>query len=71
MKKTARNKREFWMFKAPLELKKELDRIRIQRIKKGKDLEMQSYKRLGLAISRYARLFDTLVNADLGKENKK
>jgi len=71
MGKNLRSKRGYWMFKAPIELKKELDRIRIQRIKKGIDLEMQSYKRLGLAISRYAKLFDDLTNADLKNEGKK
>lgn len=70
MKKTARNKRDFWLFKAPVELKKELDRIRLGRIKKGKDIEFQSYQRLGLAISRHSKLFDDLLNADLKEEDK-
>ena len=65
-----RMKRGYWMFKAPIELKKELDKIRIERIKRGKDLEFQSYRRLGLAISRHAKLFDDLMVADLKKDNK-
>jgi len=61
--------RDFWMFKAPLELKKELDRIRLERIKKGNDIKLQTYSRLGLAISRHSKLLDDLIIADL-QENK-
>jgi hypothetical protein len=65
-----KNLSDFWMFKAPMELKMELDRIRIERIKKGKDLELQSYKRLGLAMARHRPLLDDLIKADLIKEDK-
>ena len=62
--------KDFWMFKAPLELKKELDRIRLERIRVGKDKEFQSYNRLGLAISRHEKLLMDLMIADF-KEGKK
>lgn len=65
------NNKDFWMFKAPMELKTELDRIRLERIKKGKDNELQSYNRLGLAIARHNKLLNDLVIADLLKEEKK
>lgn len=61
----------YWMFKAPIELKKELDKVRIERIKRGKDLEIQSYKRLGLAISRHTKLIEDLMNTDLIRGDKK
>jgi len=66
--KNPRNKESFWMFKAPIELKEELDRIRIKRIKVGKDNEIQSYKRLGLAISRHKKLMDDLIKSDFIKK---
>ncbi len=58
-------KNQYWMFKAPIELKLKLDKVRIERIKQGKDNEIQSYKRLGLAISRHEKLITDLINADL------
>ena len=61
---------KYWMFKAPIELKKELDKVRIERIKRGKDLEIQSYKRLGLAMSRHSKLIEDLMNTDLIKEKR-
>lgn len=64
-----KNKVDFWMFKAPIKLKQELDRVRLERIKKGKDKELQSYKRLGLAISRHPQLLSDLMIADLNKED--
>lgn len=63
--KNPKNKIDFWMFKAPLELKEELDKIRLARIKNGKDLEFLPYKRLGLAISRHKPLLKDLINTDL------
>ena len=62
-----RNKVDFWMFKAPMELKVELDRIRIERIKKGKDLQLQPYNRLGLALARHKPMLDDLIKADFIK----
>lgn len=59
------NKVDFWMFKAPIELKTELDKIRIERIRRGKDKQFLSYQRLGLAISRHEKLFKDLVDTDL------
>lgn len=59
-----------WMLKAPNQLKEKLDRIRIERIKNGKDKQMVSYKRLCLAISRHDKLFNDLANADFIKDNK-
>lgn len=53
------------MAKMPLELKRELDRIRLERIKEDKDKKMISYKRLGLAISRHKKLLDDLRIADI------
>jgi hypothetical protein len=64
-------KRRYWMFKAPIELKLKLDKVRIERIKKGKDVEIQPYKRLGLAISRHNKLIEDLIMADLKEENGK
>lgn len=69
--KTPRNGRDFWLFKAPVQLKTELDRIRIERIKQGKDTEIQSYQRLGLAMARHTKLMNDLLIADLKKEDKK
>ena len=69
-KLSKKNKVDFWMFKAPLELKKELDKVRIQRIKMGKDIEFQPYNRLGLAMARHEKLLNDLVIADLKKEKK-
>ena len=71
IKDRIKRRQEIWMFKAPIELKNELDRIRIERIKKGKDLEIQSYKRLGLAMARHKLLLNDLINADFLKEEKK
>ena len=65
-----KQREEIWMFKAPMELKTELDRIRIERIKKGKDLEVQSYRRLGLAMARHKPLLDDLIKADFLKEDR-
>jgi len=69
-KLSRKNKVDYWMFKAPLELKKELDKVRLQRIKKGKDMEFQPYNRLGLAIARHTGLLSDLMIADLKKEKK-
>jgi len=63
--KNPKNGIDFWMFKAPLELKTELDKIRLARIKNGKDLEFLPYKRLGLAISRHKPLLKDLMDTDL------
>lgn len=61
----------YWMFKAPMELRKQLDRIRIERIKQGKDIRMTSYSRLGLAISRHEKFLQDLINADLIEEERR
>lgn len=63
--KIPKNGVDFWMFKAPLELKTELDKIRLARIKNGKDEEFLSYKRLGLAMSRHEPLLKDLRNTTL------
>lgn len=63
-----RKERGYWMFKAPKELKRELDRIRIERIKQGRDNEMKSYSRLGLAIARHQKLLNDLIIADMKRE---
>jgi hypothetical protein len=60
----------FWMFKAPVALKQVLDNVRRERIKRGKDLEMKSYRRLGLAIARHNNLIRDLMNADMKEEMK-
>jgi len=67
----AKKNGNYWMFKAPLELRRELDRIRIERIKKGKDTRQVSYNRLGLAISRHERFLQDLINADLLEEERR
>lgn len=66
-----RNKEDFWMYKAPPELLSRLEQVRIERIKKGKDKQMVSFKRLGLAISRHEQLINDLINADLIEERRK
>lgn len=71
IKNRLQKRKEIWMFKAPIELKQEFDRIRIERIKNGKDLELQSYRRLGLAMARHKPLLDVLAKADFIKESKK
>ena len=65
-----KNKEDYWMFKAPLELKMKLDLIRIERIKQGRDTEMTPYNRLGLAMSRHKTMIQDLLIADLPKEKK-
>lgn len=59
------------MFKAPLKLKEELDKVRIERIKNGKDKQMQSYNRLGLAMARHQKLLADLMISDLKKEDRR
>ncbi len=66
-----RNKEDFWMFKAPVELKEQLDKVRLERIRKGKDIEFLPYKRLGLAMSRHPQLLRDLINTDLLGEDIK
>ena len=53
------------MFKAPLELKKELDIVRLERLRLKKDNEFKTYERLGLAIARHKQLIKDLMLADL------
>ena len=60
-----------WMLKAPPELKVQLDKIRIARIKNGKDTEMTPYKRLCLAMARHERLLNDLIIADFVEEKKR
>lgn len=62
------NDRRYWMFKAPLELKMQLDRIRLERIKQGKDRQMKSYKRLGLGIARHPQLVRDLTEAEMKED---
>jgi hypothetical protein len=71
-KKNVKNNVNFWMFKAPMQLKIELQKIRLERIKKGKDTQMKSFNRLGLAIARHPQLLKDLMVADLpeGKNEK-
>ncbi len=61
----------YWMFKAPKKLRDELNRIRIERLKLGKDKEPQTYKRLALAIARHEKLLNDLIRADLKEEEFK
>jgi len=65
-----KNKTDYWMFKAPLELKTELDKIRLDRIKSGKDIEFLSYNRIGLAMSRHKILLKDLKDTDLLGDEK-
>jgi hypothetical protein len=58
----------YWMFKAPPQLKIMLDNAIAQRIKKDKDRIPRSYKRMGLAIARDEKLFNDLINADFLEE---
>ena len=67
--KNRKNKIDFWMFKAPIELKSSLDEIRLARVKNDKDDNFKSYKRLGLAISRHPGLLKDLRNADMPEED--
>lgn len=67
--KHRKNGIDFWMFKAPVELKEQLDKVRIERIKQGKDVEFLSYQRLGLAMSRHEKLLKDLVDTDLLGDN--
>jgi hypothetical protein len=60
----------YWMFKAPKELKVQMDRIRVERIKLGKDKEMRSYGRLGLAMARHERLINDIINSDFIGDKK-
>ena len=60
---------DFWMFKAPVELKTQLDKVRLERIKQGRDIEFLSYQRLGLAMSRHENLLKDLVNTDLLRDD--
>ena len=71
-KKNKRNNEDFWMFKAPLELKKEFDKIRIERIRLGKDnpLKPKTYKRLGLALANHKKLLKDLAIADMPELNE-
>lgn len=65
MKEVVRKQKGYWMFKAPMELKTQIDRIRLERIRQKKDNELRSYNRIGLAISRHTKLLDDLIKADL------
>lgn len=58
------NNKKFWIFKAPIPLKQALDRIRIERIRIGKDNQLRTYKRLGLAIARHEKMLNDIINAD-------
>lgn len=60
----------YWMFKAPLLLKQKLNEIRLERIRQGKDKELRSYKRMGLAIARHDRFLQDLINSDFMEEEK-
>ena len=61
--------RSYWPAKMPLELKNQLDLIRIERIKRNKDRQPRSYQRLTLAITRNMQrnkqFVEDLINADL------
>ena len=59
------------MLKAPPELKERLDKVRIDRIKNGKDKQMTPYKRLCLAMARHEKMLSDLVIADLIEEKRK
>jgi hypothetical protein len=70
MAKPNKPMRDFWIFKAPMNLKLALDRVRIERIRIGKDNQLRSYKRLGLAISRHEKLLNDIINADFIDNDK-
>jgi hypothetical protein len=59
-----------WMLKAPLALKAKLDKIRIERIKNGKDKQMTPYKRLCLAMSRHEAMLNDLTKADFVEDKR-
>jgi len=63
-------KPRLWMVKAPEELKIQLDKVRIARIKNGKDTIMTPYKRLCLAMARHEKLLNDLIIADLVEDKK-
>ena len=69
-KPNPKNGKDFWMAKMPLELKAELDKVRIARIKLGKDTRLVPYTRLGLAITRHEKLLEDLIKADLIENEK-
>jgi len=59
-----------WMLKAPIQLKERLDKVRIERIKNGKDKQMTTYNRLCLAMSRHEALLNDLATADFIKDKR-
>jgi hypothetical protein len=66
---------DYWMFKAPPLLKIKLDRIREERIKRGKnrvtDLKSKlTYRRIGLAIARHDQFIESIINADFIDDKK-
>jgi len=60
--------RNTWMIQASKEFKKKLDEVRLERIKIGKDKEIQPYRRLTLAIARHERLIQDLIKADFTED---
>ena len=65
-----RKSNEWWMFKAPNLLKTKMDMVRIERIKRGKDKQPKSYKRIGLALARHDGFWNDLINADFVEDKK-
>ena len=53
------------LIRSDLKLKKLLNEIKLERIRKGKDKKMLSDRRLTLAIARIPRLKEVLENAEL------
>lgn len=54
-----------WMLKAPPELKKLHDEVRIQRLKDGKNKTLLSYKRLTLAMCRIPNIKKVLLESEI------
>jgi hypothetical protein len=63
-------KRRYWWFKSDPKLKEELDKVRIERIKQGKDKRFIPYPRLGLAIARHEKLLKDLCEADFLEDKR-
>lgn len=71
-KRIKANNKDFWMFKVPINLKIELNKVRKERIKKGKEeiFKPVTFERLGLAISRHKKLLNDLIIADFIGDDK-
>lgn len=57
-------KSNWWMFKAPAELKDKMDRVATERVRIGKDKKTREYKRIGIALVRHPTIWDDLVKLE-------